>query len=442
MRDSSGAPPFDVASFVREPADPTEARLSLLSRGIVASEILRIAIEIRGRQLAGEDVADLSVGDFDPRQFRIPERLTAAIHAALERGETNYPPPDGLPQLRQAVVDLFARDLGVGYPLESVVITSGSRPAIYGTYLTVCDPGDRVLYPVPSWNNDHYVHHVGGIPVEVPCGPELGFLPTRQALRLHLPGTRLLVLCSPLNPAGTMFSREALQGICEDVLEENATRARRGERALYVLYDQVYRTLSFGAAQHLTPPGLLPEMARYTVFSDGISKALAATGLRVGWAVGPADVIERMVPLLSQAGTWAPRTHQAAVAEMLADTAALEAFRRVFRDKAHARLQRLQDGLLRMKAAGLPVDCVEPQGTIYLAAKLDLRGRRTPEGRTLRTNEEIRSYLLDAARVGIVPLDAFGANLPGWFRMSIGAVSEADVDALTARLETALRVLG
>jgi aspartate aminotransferase len=431
---------LDLATIVRRPADPAEARLSRLSRGISASEILRIAIEIRDRQLSGVEVADLSVGDFDPRQFPIPDRLREAIHAALERGETNYPPPDGLPQLRQAVVDLFARDLGVLYPLESVVITSGSRPAIYGTYLTVCDPGDRILYPVPSWNNDHYVHHVGGFPVEVPCGPEVGFLPTREVLRPHLAGARLMVLCSPLNPAGTMFTREALQGICEDVLEENAARQRRGERALYVLYDQVYRTLSFGAP-HLTPPGLLPEMARYTVFSDGISKALAATGLRVGWAVGPADVIERMVPLLSQAGTWAPRTHQAATAEMLADTAALTAFRTAFRDKAHSRLRRLRDGLLRMKAAGLPVDCVEPQGTIYLAAKIDVRGRRTPDGRTLQTNEEIRSYLLDAARVGIVPLDAFGAHLPGWFRMSIGAVSEADVDTLTARLETALRAL-
>jgi aspartate aminotransferase len=440
MPENADAPRLDLAAFVRNPADPAEARLSRLSRGIAASEILRIAIEIRGRQLAGEDVADLSVGDFDPRQFPIPERLGAAIHAALERGETNYPPPDGLASLRQAVVDLFARDLGLAYPLDSVVITSGSRPAIYGTYLTVCDPGDRVLYPVPSWNNDHYVHHVGGVAVEVPCGPEVGFLPTREVLRPHLASARLLVLCSPLNPAGTMFTREALLGICEDVLAENAAREKRGERALYVLYDQVYRTLSFGAP-HLTPPGLVPELARYTVFSDGISKALAATGLRVGWAVGPSDVIERMVPLLSQAGTWAPRTHQAAVADELADAAALAAFRETFRDKAHARLRRLQEGLARMKAAGLPVDCVAPQGTIYLAAKLDLRGRRRSDGGALQSNEEIRTYLLDAARVGVVPLDAFGASLPGWFRISIGAVSEAEVEALLGRLELALRAL-
>jgi aspartate aminotransferase len=431
----------DMRVFAHDPNAPSALRLSALSRGIVGSEILSIAIEIRGRQAAGEDIADLSVGDFDPRQFPIPAQLTSAIHAALERGETNYPPPDGVPQLREAVADLLARDLALSYPVESVLITSGSRPAIYGAYRTLCDPGDRVLYPVPSWNNDHYVHHVGGISVPVPCGPETGFLPTREALAPHLAGARLLVLCSPLNPAGSAFGRDALLGICEDVLAENAARARRSERTLFVLYDQVYRTLCFDGTEHLTPPGLLPEMARYTVFSDGISKAFAATGLRVGWAVGPTDVIERMVPLLSQVGTWAPRPHQAAVAAVLGDVAALDSFRKTFRDEAHARLERLEHGLLEMKAAGLPVDCLQPQGTIYLAACFALHGRRTANQRALQTNEDIRRYLLDTARVGIVPFDAFGSSAPGWFRMSVGVLSPDAIDALLERLELALRAV-
>jgi len=294
---------------------------------------------------------------------------------------------------------------------------------------------------VPSWNNDLYAHHVGGVPVAVPCGPETGFQPTRELLRPHLREARLLVLCSPLNPAGTVLPAEMLRGICEDVLAENAARATRSGRALFVLYDQVYRKLCFGGAQHATPPGMLPEMARYTIFSDGISKALAATGLRVGWAVGPADVIERMNPLLSQIGTWAPRPQQAAVAEVLQDQTALETFLSRFRNEIHTRLERLRGVLLRLKGTGLPVDCLAPQGAIYLAAKFDLVGRRTPDGPTLETNEDIRRYLLDAARVGIVPLDAFGASLPGWFRMSIGAVSLEDIDALGVRLEAALRSL-
>src|SRR5262249_37084232 len=149
---------------------------------------------------------------------------------------------------------------------ESVLIAGGARPLIYAIYRAVCDPGDRVVYPVPSWNNNHYVHMLGAVGVPVVCRAEDRFMPTREALHGVLSGARLLCINSPLTPTGTAISAEALMGICEAVLEENARREADGERPLYLMYDQVYWMLCFGNARHETPPGLLPEMARYTIF--------------------------------------------------------------------------------------------------------------------------------------------------------------------------------
>lgn len=432
---------LDLTDLAQDRTAPGR-RVSAMAEGLIGSEVLRIAGEIRALKAAGRPVCDLTVGDFDPRQFPIPDRLAAGIHEALDRGETNYPPSSGILPLREAVVRLFERELGLRYPLESVLIVGGARPVIYCIFQTVCDPGDRVIYPVPSWNNNHYTHLVGGVGVPVVCGPEDRFLPTREMLAPHLPGARLLCLTSPLNPAGTAFERGALLGICEAVLEENEARSARGERPLYVLYDQIYWMLRFGDTQHFTPPELLPEMARYTLFVDGISKAFAATGLRVGWGVGPADVMSRMSAVLGHIGAWAPRPEQAATVALLDDEEGNREFHAGFRKKLQERLDRLHEGLQALKARGLPVDSIPPMGAIYLTARLHPFGRRTPAGAELRTNEEVRRYILEAAGIGVVPFQAFGSTEDsGWFRMSAGAVSMAEIEAALPRLEEALRRL-
>ncbi len=211
-----------------------------MAAALVGSEILRIAGEIRTLVAAGRAICNLTVGDFDPRYFPIPEVLMEGIRAALEKGETNYPPSNGLEGLRAAVARFYERDLGLRYPVDSVLIAGGARPIIYCIFRTLVDPGDRVVYTVPSWNNNHYVHLVGGQGVPVVCRPEHRFLPTREELVPALSGARLLSLNSPLNPTGTAFERSALLGICEAVLEENEARNRRGERPLYLMYDQIY----------------------------------------------------------------------------------------------------------------------------------------------------------------------------------------------------------
>ncbi|MCB9749970.1 MAG: aminotransferase class I/II-fold pyridoxal phosphate-dependent enzyme [Myxococcales bacterium] len=406
------------------------------------SEILKIAASIRALVRDGVDICNLTVGDFSPEQFRVPGLLADGIRAALERGETNYPPAIGVRPLREAVQRFYARELGLEYPLESIAIASGARPLIYGVYRTLIDPGDKVVYPVPSWNNNHYCTLLQARGVPVRCGPEHRFLPTAEALVSELPGARLVCMNSPLNPTGTAITRDALRGICEAIVAENERRAARGEKPVYLLYDHIYWMLTFGETRHFTPVEVVPEMARYTIFIDGISKAFAATGLRVGWAVGPVDVLMRMTPALGHVGAWAPRPEQLASALLLDDPEGVRAYHREFKPAIRERLDLLHEGVQALKREGLPVDSIPPMGAIYLTVKLAPFGRVTPSGQVLRTNEDVRAYLLERANLGIVPFQAFGyPGDEGWFRMSVGAVGPGDIRRAMPLLGDALRAL-
>jgi aspartate aminotransferase len=425
--------PLDLFGLARDAGPSPSGRVSTMAGALIGSEILRIAGEIRALKAAGRPICDLTVGDFAPGQFPIPERLAAGIHEALEHGETNYPPSSGIAPLREAVARLYERDLGLRYPVESVLIAGGARPVIYCIFRTVCDPGDRIVYPVPSWNNNHYTHMVGGVDVPVVCRPEDLFLPTRKSLAGKLAGARLLCINTPLNPTGTAMERDELLGICEAVMEENEARQRSGERPLYLLYDHIYWMLRFGNTQHFTPPELIPEIAPYTLFVDGISKSFAATGLRVGWGIGPVDVISRMSAVLGHVGAWAPRAEQVATVGMLDDPEAIRAYHAVFLGQLQLRLDRLHAGIQAMKGRGLPVDSIPPMGAIYLTARIH------PFGETLRTNDDVRRYVLEQAGIGLVPFQAFGSTEDeGWFRLSVGAASPAEIEAALPRLEEAL----
>ncbi len=411
-----------------------DASLSKLARGVVGSEILRIAAEIRALQAKGAEICNLTVGDFDPKQFPIPAQLLAGVKDALGAGQTNYPPSDGVLALREAVARSYARNLGLEYPVESVLITGGARPLLYGTFLTVLDPGEVVVYPVPSWNNNHYAYLTGARAVELPVTAESNFFPTVDDLRPHLSSARLLMLNSPLNPTGTAISPTQLGAICEAVVGENARRARAGGRALWLCYDQVYWQLVFSwterAVRHVTPPELVPEIAPHTIILDAASKSFAATGLRVGWAVMPPVVRQRMADILGHVGAWAPRAEQVAMAAWLDDDAGVSAYLATMKARVAARLERLARGFAEMRAAGLPVDVIPPQGAIYLSVRFVLPGK---------SNEQIRKQLLDEAGFAIVPFQAFGLKGDsGWFRISVGAVSVEDIDAALPRVRAVL----
>src|SRR5262249_45410119 len=310
-----------------------------------------------------------------------------------------------------------------------------ARPIVYGTFRTVVDPGEVVVYPVPSWNNHYYVQMIGAKDASVPTHPEQGFMPTVDQLRPLLPTARLLCLGSPLNPTGTMFAAEQVQHVCEAVVEENLARKRAGRPPLIVMYDQIYSVLTYGDAKHVTPVGLVPEMAPYTVFVDGISKAFAATGVRVGWGIGPPSIISRMKDLIGHTGAWAPRAEQVATARFMEDVPAVERYVVVMPRGIESRLQPLPHGLMELRSRGLPVRDIPPQGAIYLSVCFDLVGRKG-----IRSNEDIRKLLLERAGFAMVPFQAFGLDEEtGWFRCSVGAVSEADIREVLPRVEAAVR---
>ena len=208
------------------------------------------------------------------------------------------------------------------------------------------------------------------------------------------------------------------------------------------MYDHIYWPLCVGDTEHVTPPELIPEMARYTIFADGISKAFAATGVRVGWSVGPVDIIERMSAILGHVGAWAPRAEQIATAGLLDDPAYCAEYHATFIAGIQQRLDTAYRALSGMKAKGLPVDVIAPMGAIYLSARIHPFGKRTRDGNVLRTNEEVRAWILASAQLGIVPFQAFGVpEESGWFRLSVGAVSDAQIAEAMPRLEAALEAL-
>lgn len=419
----------------------TSSRVSALANHLRGSAILRIADEVRALVKEGKPIVNLTVGDFSSAQFRIPRELEDGIIEALRAGESTYPPPIGLESLRSAVRDFYARRLGLNFPLESFLIASGARPAIYAVYRAIVDPGDRVVFAVPSWNNDYYCEILGAQAVTVECDASTAFHPTAALLRPVIRGARLLALNSPLNPTGTLLDARQLGEICDLVLEENARRGP-GERPLFVMYDQVYWMLTAPGTKHVDPISLRPEIAPHVVLVDAISKAFAATGLRVGWAVAPPDVIRPMNDIIGHVGAWAPRPEQVATARLLGDHAAVDRYIEHMRHETAARLEAVFQGLETMRKDGLPVECIRPQGAIYLSARFGLHGLRTPDGETIATDEDVRRYLVCAAGLAAVPFSAFGASGDhGWFRLSIGVVSVEQIAQLMPRLRQAIERL-
>lgn len=416
-------------------------QVSDMAENLIGSEIIKLAAEINEKIRKGERIFNYTIGDFDPKIFPIPAELNEAIIEAYNNRETNYPAANGMADLRKVVAGYLKQESGLDYSADEILISGGARPLIYATYITLLDPGDTVIFPVPSWNNNHYCHLSRVNPIFLETSPENNFMPTADEIRPHIQNASMLALCSPLNPTGTIFSKEQLEKICDLVIEENK---RRGPDAkpLYLMYDQIYWVLTFGKNKHFDPVSLRPELRDYTIFIDGISKSLAATGVRVGWSFGPRQIIDKMKAILSHVGAWAPKAEQVATAHYLSNTSAVNSFLESFKEEIDMRLRGFYDGFMTLKKEGFPVDAIAPQAAIYLTIRLDLKGKKLPDGTLITDQRQVTQYLLDSAKLAVVPFSAFGAaDQSPWYRLSVGTCSRTEIPEVYSALKNSLTAL-
>ena len=416
-------------------------KLSHLAETLIGSEIVKLGGEIREKIRKGEKIYNFTVGDFDPAIFPIPQELEDLIVDAYRKHFTNYPAAEGNLDLREAISAFLQEREGLTYSPKEILVASGGRPLIYSLFRTLIDKGDKVIYAVPSWNNNHYTHLNQGEHVIIEATAENNFMPTAAALQPYIREATLVCLCSPQNPTGTTISKKDLSAICELVLEENKRRGE-SEKKLYVLYDQMYWQLTYGQIVHYNPVSLYPAMREYTIFIDAVSKAFAATGVRVGWAFGPSEIISRMNAIMSHVGSWAPMAEQKATAAFLPKTAAIDAYLATFRAAVSDRLRKIHDGFVTLKNEGYTVDVLAPEAAIYLTIKIDLTGKKTQEGNVLHDQPAVTSYLLDEAGLAVVPFSAFGASKTSpWYRLSVGTCKLEDIPEMIGKLRTAMKKL-
>jgi len=416
------------------------SKLSVLAEGLIGSEIVRLGNEINDRIRKGEKIYNYTIGDFDPSIFPIPKELETLIIESYQKHYTNYPPADGILELRESVLAFLQKHEGLQYSNNEILIASGGRPLIYTTFKILVDKGDKVIYAVPSWNNNHYTNLNQAEHCVVEATPENNFMPTAADIAPHVKGAALICLCTPQNPTGTTLPKEELDRICQLIIEENASRGE-DEKKLYLLFDQMYWTLTYGETKHYNPITLHPKMKDYTIFVDGISKVFAATGVRVGWSLGPAHIISKMKALLSHVGAWAPMAEQKATAAYLKQEDAIERYLNHFKNEMINRLNLIHDGFVALKNKGYTVDAIAPQAAIYLTIKMDLVGKSV-DGKVLATQSDVTEYILGEAKLAVVPFYAFGAEKTSpWYRLSIGTCKLEDISEMFGKLEAALSKL-
>jgi len=436
------SPPFHISP---DCGDEDAARgFSSMANAMEGSAILKIAQEIRDLKASGVEVTDMTVGDFSPKEFPAPSLLLDRIQHYVSQGAVNYPPARGELTLRKAIRATFLREQGIEYPIESILVVSGGRPSLYSVYRLLTDPGDLVVCPVPSWNNHNYRDATGIKFQPVMTRKEDAFQPTLGLLLPHLKNARLFVLNTPQNPSGGVMPKSEVEKVGRFLVEENGRRRAGGDKPLYLLYDQIYRTVLSEGHEHWSPVQLVPECAPWVIHSDGISKAFCSTGLRCGWMVAPPAIAEKATGLMTHVGAWAPKPVQLAAADLLNDEEACRNWHRGMNRRVDERLKVLHEVLTTLQEEGLPVECIAPQGAMYISVRFSVGGKTAPDGSILEDNEAIRSWILKEAAFAVVPFRAFGVDPEdedGWSRVSVGAVGTEDIRAALPRLRDTLSKL-
>ncbi|MGH9206006.1 MAG: pyridoxal phosphate-dependent aminotransferase, partial [Acidimicrobiales bacterium] len=327
-----------------------------------------------------------------------------------------YTPTAGLPELREAIAAKTARDSGLSVSASQVLVTNGGKQAVYNTMVTLLDPGDEVIVPAPYWTTyPEAIALAGGVPVVVPTDESTGFRASVDALEAVLsPATRALLFVSPSNPTGAVYARDEIEAIGRWAVD----------RGIWVITDEIYEHLVYGGCVHHSMPVVVPELADRCVVLNGVAKTYAMTGWRVGWMVGPSDIVEAASNLQSHTTSNVANVSQrAALAAVSGDLSAVAMMRRAF----DRRRLRIVEMLREIPGVG----CLTPDGAFYAFPRLEGLLGRSFGSRRPRSTLELAEVFLDQARVAIVPGEAFGA--PGYARLSY-ALSDDDLAEGVARM--------
>jgi len=396
------------------PSAATAPRISRRVGGIAESATLAVDAKAKAKKAAGEDVVGFGAGEPD---FPTPAAIVAAAAAACSDPRNHrYTPAGGLPELKQAVADKTLRDSAYAVGPAQVLITNGGKQAVYEAFATLLDPGDEVLLPAPYWTTyPEAIRLAGGVPVEILTMPEQGYQVTAEQLEAaQTERTKVLLWCSPSNPTGAVASPEQVRAVGQWALEHG----------IWVVADEIYEHLVYEGAEHVSMPVAVPELADTCLVVNGVAKTYAMTGWRVGWLLGPVDVVKAATNLQSHATSNVNNVAQvAAVQALTGDLSAVAEMRTAF-----DRRRRLMVALLN-EIPG--VVCPEPQGAFYCYPSVGgVLGRRI-RGRTATTSAELAELVLDEVGVAVVPGEAFGA--PGAFRLSY-ALGDADLEKGVRRM--------
>lgn len=372
-----------------------------------------IAITARARELMaeGRDIISLSAGEPD---FDTPANIRAAAKTAIDRGETRYTSPEGIPELRRAIAAKFARENGLAYEPDQVIVSTGGKQVLFNALLATVNPGDEVVIPAPYWvSYPDMVALAGGTPVIIGSSIERGFKITPDALDAAItPRTKWLIFNSPSNPTGAGYSAEELRGLTDVLL---------AHPHVWVLTDDMYEHIAFDPFVFATPAEVEPRLLDRTLTVNGVSKAYAMTGWRIGYAAGPRPLVRAMTAIQSQSTTNACTISQWAAVEALQGPQGYIA-------EAAAAFRRRRDLVVGLLNACEGVVCPEPEGAFYVYPSIaGLIGRTAPDGTRIATDEDFAAALLAAEGVAVVFGAAFGLS-PN-FRISYAASDEILAEA-------------
>ena len=374
-------------------------RVSVRIAAITESATLAVDAKAKAKKAAGEDVVGFGAGEPD---FPTPAHIVAAAEAACaDPRNHHYTPAGGLPELKAAIVAKTRRDSGYEVTPAQVLVTNGGKQAIYEAFATLLDPGDEVLLPAPYWTTyPEAVKLAGGVPVEIMTSEDSDYrVSVAQLEAARTARTKVLLWCSPANPTGAVASPAEVRAVGEWALEHG----------IWVVADEIYEHLVYGGAEHVSMPVVVPGLADTCVVVNGVAKTYAMTGWRVGWLIGPVDVVKAATNLQSHATSNVSNVAQVAAVEALTgDLSAVAQMREAF--------DRRRTIMVTMLNAIPGVACPTPDGAFYCYPSVKGVLGRTIRGRTPQSSAELAELVLDEVGVAVVPGEAFGT--PGYFRLS------------------------